>query len=238
MTIRSSNAFVIKKENIDENDRLYTFYTEDFGKLNLIAKGAQKTKAKLSGHLEIPSYVWIKFSLGQKDRLISALEKEPFLEIKHNFWALEFSFEILKFLDAFTPFYQKDTNLWFLLFETFFYLKENLNRGKFILDFFSLYFKSRVLFFSGWAPYLDGCLFCNQEAHYFSFDQKGLVCKQHRKGEEIFLTKREIEFLKDLFCGDIKNFFKISLIKEILKSKDKFNLILKKFAFSLGFDII
>jgi DNA repair protein RecO (recombination protein O) len=238
MIIESTKAFVLKKENIDETDRAYTFFTEEFGKIELIAKGSQKTTAKLSGHLEIPSYVWIKFSLGRKNKLISALEIEPFLELKNHFFALCFSFEVLDFLDKLTIFNQKDTNLFHLLSETFFYLKENFKKGRFILEFFLLYFKAKTLFFSGWTPYLEGCVICNKEANYFSFDQKGLVCKNHKSKGEIFLTKKEIENFKDLFYKNLNDFQKISFIKDILKHTEKFHFILQKFTFSLGLDII
>jgi DNA repair protein RecO (recombination protein O) len=238
MAIKSTKAFVLKKENIGESDRSYTFFTEDFGKIELIAKGSQKIIAKLSGHLEIPSYVWIKFSLGRKNRLISALEIENFLELKNDFFALRFSFEILDFLDKLTIFNQKDAHLFHLLSKTFFYLKENFKKGKFVLEFFLLYFKAKTLFFSGWAPYLEGCVICNKEANYFSFDQKGLVCKAHKKEGEIFLTKKEIENFKSLFFKNLNDFQKISFIKEILKSKEKFHFIIQKFTFSLGLDII
>lgn len=45
-------AIVIRKKEIGETDRLYTFYTLEGGKIQAIGKGVRKPKAKLAGHLE------------------------------------------------------------------------------------------------------------------------------------------------------------------------------------------
>ncbi len=239
MTIKSSFAFVINKENSGESDRLYTFYTEEFGKIRLLAVGSQKIKAKLSGHLEIPSYVWIKFSLGRKNKLINALEIEPFLEVKENFWGLFVSFEILKYFDQFTFEGENDKKVWNLLSKTFFYLKENINTGwdRDLAYFLFLYFLAQFLKISGWAPYLKNCLICNEKANYFSFQQKGFVCKVHKDNDSVFLTQKEKEVLNSLFEKKFEELNERAL-KEILKLQKKLLLIFKKFTFSLKLAII
>src|SRR3990167_3428207 len=35
-----------------EHDRIYTMYSRDFGKLNLLARGSNKIVSKLAGHIE------------------------------------------------------------------------------------------------------------------------------------------------------------------------------------------
>ncbi|MGB9681075.1 MAG: DNA repair protein RecO [Minisyncoccia bacterium] len=239
MTIKSSFAFVINKENSGESDRLYTFYTEEFGKIRLLAVGSQKIKAKLSGHLEIPSYVWIKFSLGRKNKLISALEIEPFLKLKENFWGLFVSFEILKFLDQFTLEGENDKKVWILLSQAFFYLKENIGKGwdKDLVHFLFLYFLAQFLKISGWAPYLKNCLICNEKANYFSFQQRGLVCRSHKDNDSIFLTPKEKESLRSLFEKNFEE-FNGTILKEILQFQKKFLLIFQKFTFSLKLAIM
>lgn len=46
------NAIVLKKREVGETDRLYTFYTEEAGKLRAVAKGVRKAEAKLAASLE------------------------------------------------------------------------------------------------------------------------------------------------------------------------------------------
>ncbi len=48
-----TQGIILKKEDRGEADRLFTIYTKDFGKLELLAKGERKIKSKLRGGLEL-----------------------------------------------------------------------------------------------------------------------------------------------------------------------------------------
>ena len=60
MATYQTSAFVLKREDIFEADRLYHLYTEDFGKIRTIAGGVRKNGAKLTGHLEPFSLIWVE----------------------------------------------------------------------------------------------------------------------------------------------------------------------------------
>lgn len=45
-------AIVLKKRKVGETDRLYILYTREGGKVQAIARGVRKPRAKLAGHLE------------------------------------------------------------------------------------------------------------------------------------------------------------------------------------------
>ena len=234
----SSLAFVLKKEPSGEQDRVYAFYTKNYGKLNLLAVGSQKLTARLSGHLERPALVWIKFILGHRPKLVSALEENNFLKIKKNQSALLSSLKILSFLDELTLEYQVDEKIWNLLFESFSFLEKNVSHGKTIADFVYFYFQSQLIKISGWEPYLKDCLICHQKANYFNFGQKGLLCQKHRKKDDLFLTESGLKSLQLLFNSSLKNFKTLNSLKEILKNKEVLEKFLSDFSFFLKSDII
>ena len=60
MATYQTSAFVLKREDIFEADRLYYLYTEDFGKIRTIAGSVRKNSAKLTGHLEPFSLIWVE----------------------------------------------------------------------------------------------------------------------------------------------------------------------------------
>ncbi len=60
MATYQTNAIVLKREDIFEADRLYHLYTENFGKVRVIAGGVRKIKAKLTGHLEPFNLIWVE----------------------------------------------------------------------------------------------------------------------------------------------------------------------------------
>ncbi len=60
MATYQTNAVVLKREDIFAADRLYHLYTEDFGKVRTIAGSVRKANAKLTGHLEPFSLIWVE----------------------------------------------------------------------------------------------------------------------------------------------------------------------------------
>jgi len=48
-----TQGFILKKADAGEADRLFTVYTKDFGKLELLARAVRKIKSKLRAGLEI-----------------------------------------------------------------------------------------------------------------------------------------------------------------------------------------
>ena len=60
MATYQTEAIVLKREDIFEADRLYHLYTEEFGKVRVIAGGVRKIKAKLAGHLEPFNLIWVE----------------------------------------------------------------------------------------------------------------------------------------------------------------------------------
>lgn len=60
MSSYQTSALVLKRENIFEADRLYHLYTEDFGKVRVIAGSVRKAGAKLTGHLEPFNLIWVE----------------------------------------------------------------------------------------------------------------------------------------------------------------------------------
>jgi len=60
MPAYQTNAIVLKREDIFEADRIYHLYTEDFGRVRVVAGGVRKINAKLTGHLEPFNIIWVE----------------------------------------------------------------------------------------------------------------------------------------------------------------------------------
>ena len=48
-----TKGIILQKTDRGETDRLFTFYTKDFGKLDLLARAERKITSKLRGGLEL-----------------------------------------------------------------------------------------------------------------------------------------------------------------------------------------
>jgi DNA repair protein RecO (recombination protein O) len=65
MTKRSTHkasAFVLRTLDYGESDRIVTFYTDEFGKLKGIAKGARRSRKRFANAIEMFSCSTIVFS--------------------------------------------------------------------------------------------------------------------------------------------------------------------------------
>jgi DNA repair protein RecO len=60
-----THAIVLSKRTWRENDLLFSFYTENFGKVEVLATGAEKIKSKLVGHLSTFGIVEIEYVRGR-----------------------------------------------------------------------------------------------------------------------------------------------------------------------------
>jgi len=69
MTINKSEGLILKKIKWSETSNIITVYSEDFGKLKLLAKGVQRPKSSFSGGLELFSSIDFVFYKKEKKDL-------------------------------------------------------------------------------------------------------------------------------------------------------------------------
>lgn len=72
----STECIVLKRKNFAEADRIITVYSNDFGKLTLIAKGVRRPRSKKVGHLEPGSWCKIHVAKGKNLDLITEIESK------------------------------------------------------------------------------------------------------------------------------------------------------------------
>jgi len=240
MEYYSTSAFVLRQESIKEHDRRYVFFTQEFGKLSLLALGARKINAKLTGHLEIPTLVQIQFAISRNPRLISALEEIPYTEIKKRKKSLTVAFWITDLVDELMLEKQLDSEIWKLLFDALYFLEENLSKFPETADFIWIYFNAQFLRILGFLPVLDGCIECGSTINnkFFNFERKGIVCQLHHQKDDWPISNQQRKFLDFLFNSTLQNFSQVSHIREILEEKKYLEKFLSKFTLAIKSDIM
>jgi len=240
MEYYSTLAFVLRQEQIKEHDRRYTFFTQEFGKLSLLAPGVRKINAKLAGHLEVPVLVQIQFAMSRNPRLITALEEIPYTEIKKRKKALTIAFWITDLVNELILDQQSDSEIWKLLFDTLYFLEKNINKFPEIADFIWIYFNIQFLKILGFSPFLDGCIECGStiKNKFFNFERKGIVCQLHHQKNDWPITNQQRRFLDFLLDSTFQDFSQVSRVREILKEKKYFQEFLRKFTLAIKSDII
>ena len=220
-------GFIIKKENRGESDRLFTIYTQGFGKMNFLARAERKVKSKLRSGLELFYLSEIEFIQGKVFKtLTDAIPLNKFSEIKKDLGKLEIALRTSRLLNRLVKGEAADEGIWNLLNDFFGMLQEwEKDRQKLKLLYF--YFLWNFLSELGYRLELYKCIVCQKklspEKLFLNSREGGIVCQDccsRIKGSKavardlikilrIFLEKDK-ETLKRLKTGDLKELQEIS----------------------------
>ncbi|MBU1626153.1 DNA repair protein RecO [bacterium] len=247
MPIVNTEAFVIGYINYKESDRIIDFYTYSEGKVSAVAKNVRKIGKRYGCSFELLSLLNIAFFKKEGKELYSLSSAELVKSIPNIDSGLEIiasiSF-IVELIREFCPAGQKNKDIYGLLS----WIHNLFETGKIKLlnmDVFML----KLLDFSGFFPYIEGCVSCNEdisnEKYYFSALKNGLICsncvnydtrenpinlgmikfmEKIRSSRLDFLERLKLSLKSSLYLFDILE----SYIQSILQKKLKTSQFLKE----------
>ena len=153
-----TQGFIIKKTDRGEANQLFTIYTKDFGKLEILGKAIRKIKSKLRGGTELFYLSETEFIQGKTHKtLTDAILIESFPNIRQDLNKLTVAHKISETLDNLIKGEEPDEEIWQLLTETF----EKLNKDK--LEIIYYYFLWNLLSILGYQTELYQCLICQKK---------------------------------------------------------------------------
>lgn len=226
-----TQGFIFKKTDSGEADRVFTFFTKDFGRLEILARAERKIKSKLRGGLEIFYLVDIEFIQGKTHKtLTDTFLIENFKNIRNDLERLAIAYKIGEVLDKLIKGEEKDEKIWNLILETFKILA-NLQFTIYNLQLVYYYFLWNLLTILGYQPEIYFCSLCQEKLKpgklYFSFKEGGVFCnlcfKKIKDGKEIdenfvkilrIILKRDWPTLKKLKIEE----FQKKLLEDISES--------------------
>ena len=183
MTTRyKTRAFVFKKDDINDSDRFFSVFTNDFGRLDIFAKAIRKITSKLRGGIDIFFVSEIEFIQGKsKKTLTDAAAIKRFNNISCDLERLKVACRIGDILDIFIKGEERDENMFDLLNEVFHRLDDsNLNIKK--CDLLYYYFLWNALSLLGYHSEVQRCASCHVKLIpyniYFSGKEGGIICKK------------------------------------------------------------
>jgi DNA repair protein RecO len=142
-----SLGLVIKKEDRGEADQLFTVYTKDFGKIEILAKSVRKISSKLRAGAEIFYLSEFEFIQGKgRKTLTDAIVIEKYNNLRQDLNRLKIAHQTAEILDDFIKGQESDERIWGLLLKVFKKINdlkisgENLSAiyYNFLFDFISL----------------------------------------------------------------------------------------------------
>lgn len=183
-----TQGLVFKKEDRGEADRLFTVYTKEFGKLEILGKSIRKISSKLRAGMELFSLSEIEFIQGRTFKtLTDAILNEEFENLNKNLEVLKTASRISYLSDELMTRPENDEKIWELLIKTFQRLNHCSRAGNSCPKVYYYFFWNFVSVL-GYQPELYKCLDCRKKIvlgkNYFNSEQGGIICGNCLKGGE------------------------------------------------------
>lgn len=215
MSARESHkttGFVLRTLSYGESDLIITFYSNEFGKLKGIAKGAKRSRKRFANVFEPFSLTNIIFTRKSRD-MLAFIET---CEIIDHYDAVRLDLEktlvasyFIELIDHFSPEGKRNEQV-FELLQTFLTLLGAQKASDALVRFFEM----RMLKLAGFEPALDHCIICrtpvtNGKTYYFYAREGGIKCaacaKPERYDQSISAgTVRTLLLGKDIDTDKIK----------------------------------
>ncbi|PIS42200.1 MAG: DNA repair protein RecO [Candidatus Kerfeldbacteria bacterium CG08_land_8_20_14_0_20_40_16] len=192
MFTHHSSAFILKRQDFKEYDKLLTIYSEKEGKIEVVARGTRKIQSKLAGHLEPFALVDLMVAQGKyHDRVTGSTILKNFEHLKSNFERIALATYFNESVDHLTRLHQTDQQTFDLIKEAYSALdhynqkrEDDFKRQVLIV----LSFLLRLLSLQGFQPSFKNCFYCQrgikEEQNFISYSQLSIICPACRKNED------------------------------------------------------
>lgn len=175
-----TEGFILKKEERGESDLLFTIYTKDFGKLDVLGKAVRKIASKLRPAAEVFYLSEVEFIQGKSQKILTdAISIDKFLETRKELKKTKIANKIAEVLDSLIRGQEPDEKIWQFLKELF----QKLNKFQLPVagcQLFYYYFFWNFIVILGYQPELYHCVRCRKkitaEKNYFIPKEGGITC--------------------------------------------------------------
>ncbi len=211
-----TKGLVFKKKDINESDRIFSVFTNDFGRLDIYAKAIRKIISKLRNGIDIFFLSEIEFIQGKnKKTLTDAIKIKKFDNISQDLEKIKTANRIGEVLDNFIKGEEKDEGLFNLINETFIKLnslKPKSQSSKLLY----YYFLWNILSILGYHSEVGMCASCHEKltpySVYFSGEEGGIICEKCSGGKK-FAQKINSDIVKILRIILVKDWQTLSVLK-------------------------
>ena len=189
MGFTRTEAIVLKTKNLREADKLITLYTREHGKMQAVAKGLRKVKAKYGASLEMFTHNQVMlFTKTERDiaKVTGCKVLHPFYGLRESFFKYSMASYLLELVDQFSEHNQANDDIFNLLGKSLSLMETGAlkTRENYLLlwDWFAL----KVLEYSGYRLALERCVLCQdriagyESLAFISLAQGGLICPECR----------------------------------------------------------
>lgn len=232
MSLYKCKGIVIKTQDYKENDKLVWLYTDKYGKVSCIARGAKKNKNKLFSTTLTLCYGEFIFYKGksilnlQEGKIIKS-----FQSLMDNLEKLIFSSYICELIDIALIEKEPDNNLFMELVTTMYLLDTDAIDYELLVRAFEV----RLLKRTGYGLNLEICVICSKKistTNYISLSYFGGICEGCKKEHGLYVSKGAYNAIKYLNKTPLNKVYRLNLTDDIKKEIQKVTAFIIKSNYS------
>jgi len=207
-----TNAIVLKKEERGEADQLFTVFTEDFGKIEVLGRAIRKITSKLRSGIDLFYYSEIEFIQGKNYKtLTDAVLIKKF----------DSNYQVAEAVNALVGKEHQDKKIFELLLEFFNVLNHKILEQHFFWQLFSVL---------GYKPELYSCAHCHNrlvpERLFFAPRAGGVVCSKcfaDLEGEptDCPITANQVKIIRFLLNEPRERVIRLKIESSDMQNLDK-----------------
>ena len=225
-----TTGLIFKKDDRGETDQLFTIYTKDFGKLEILGKAIRKISSKLRSGAELFYLSEIEFIQGKTQKtLTDTILINKFPSLRKDLKRLRIVYIISEVLNSLIKGPEADEKIWQLLNEVFQRLDTN-NLKPITCNLIYHYFLWNLLSILGYELQLYNCAVCQKkllpEKLYFNPKEGGIIC--HDCFKKVKLVKEDKSSSSPFAAARVGKEVNIETIKILRIILEKNWLILSK----------
>lgn len=100
----SAEVIVLKRKNLGETDKIFTFFSKQKGKIAAIAKGVRKINSRKAPHLEVFTHTKLFITSGKTlDIITEAQTIHGFANIRKNLERVVYAYKLVEQIDRLCP---------------------------------------------------------------------------------------------------------------------------------------
>jgi len=201
--IQRTRGIILKTFPFRESSLIGSIFTEKFGKIKVLAKGARRPKSKFCGTLEPfmhNEFIFYKKEFKEVYTLSDAVVIDDFVVNRMSLMKLNASETICEFFEKTLPLEEVDRVVYEQILS---FLKEikicDENQIKPIIIRYLL----KALKTVGVFPHLGNCVYCHKEMNDIrlglSISAGGVVCEKHLDETVLILDRKSIDIMKQVY---------------------------------------
>lgn len=202
--LHKTEGIVIRSKDYGEAHKIITIFSPTLGKISLMARGAKKTRSRLSSLCQLFTHGQYLFYLANPKTMGTLSQGEiinSFRYLRVNLLQTAYAAYFAELVDRFTDDGERNAYLFDLILSMYRYLEEEKDP-----DILARIFEIKMLITGGYQPQLTQCLNCGRKEGRFTFSvqEGGFICQdcQHLDPTPLVLSTASIKLLQLFYYLD------------------------------------